>query len=79
MPGEGNAKQALYWQVSDDAGLTWTAPRAALDPIYGPSGLQLPMWSPVLHTHVGSPSDSPLHLHLCPHPSAFLAGTCLWF
>jgi hypothetical protein len=52
VPGEGNEQQALYWQVSDDFGLTWSAPRAPLQPINSSSGRPLPMWSPVLHTRV---------------------------
>ncbi len=50
MPGEGNAQQALYWQVSDDWGDTWTTPRLVLPPYVSPNGQQLPFWSPVLHT-----------------------------
>ncbi len=49
MPGEGNAQQALYWQVSDDAGEAWTPPRPVLPPYLSPAGQQLPYWSPVLH------------------------------
>ena len=52
MPGEGNEQQALYWQVSDDWGLTWSAPRAPLQPVNSSSGRHLPMWSPVTHTRV---------------------------
>ena len=52
MPGEGNEQQALYWQVSDDYGLTWSAPRAPLQPVNSSSGRRLPMWSPVTHTRV---------------------------
>ena len=52
MPGEGNEQQALYWQVSNDWGLTWSAPRAPLQPVNSSSGRHLPMWSPVTHTRV---------------------------
>jgi hypothetical protein len=52
VPGEGNEQQALYWQVSDDWGLTWSAPRAPLQPVNSSSGRHLPMWSPVTHTRV---------------------------
>ena len=59
MPGEGNPEQALYWQTSGDGGLTWSPPVTPLPPITGPSGQQLPMWSPVLHTQV--PAHPILH------------------
>lgn len=63
MPGEGNEYQALYWQVSSDMGLTWSAPHAPLQPITSSSGRRLPMWSPVLHTRVRCKLQIPGQMH----------------
>ena len=52
VPGEGNAGQALYWQVSDDWGESWSPPRTVLPPHRSRRRTQLPYWSPVLHTQV---------------------------
>ena len=60
VPGEGNAQQALYWQVSDDQGDTWTPPRPALPPYLSPTGQRLPYWSPVLHMQASQAASVPL-------------------
>lgn len=75
MPGEGNEQQALHWQVSDDRGLTWSAPAAPLPPVEAPDGQRLPMWSPVLHTHVRqeTPWFSMFHNRISHLPPYFVA------